>query len=201
MKILILCTNQRSVLRHWVDQLDDLRVSHCDDLNMPTQRIDWANALVLVHLIQPLVQLAQIRELVERGSSVLVLSNAPSGFEGAQLFKLGIKGYLNTYTQVEKIKQIIDVVRQGNVWLGQAVMSAMIQGISQQVPVGTDWKQGLTEREIETAEAILQGKSNKAIAEQLFISERTVKAHVHSLLDKFGVKDRLALVLAIQRAS
>lgn len=196
---LILCSDQFSVIKHWAAQLEGLKVSRCDDLKTEYAHIDWTQAIVLVHLGDAALTLSRITQLVARGSSVLVMSNTPNAPEGAQLFKLGIKGYLNTYTQVDKLRQIVEVVRQGNVWLGQSVMRAMITDIGAKSDIQQAWTSGLTEREIATAQAILQGKSNKEIAQDLCISERTVKAYVHSLLEKFAVKDRLALVLAIQR--
>jgi DNA-binding NarL/FixJ family response regulator len=195
----MLCSDRLSVLKHWAGQIDELKVGRCDELATEYEHIDWRQAMVLVHLGDRALSHSHIQQWVARGSSVLVMSNTPNAPEGAQLFKLGIKGYLNTYTQVDKLKQIVEVVRQGNVWLGHSVMRAMISDISAKSTIEQAWKVGLTEREIATAEAILQGKSNKEIAEVLCISERTVKAYVHSLLEKFAVKDRLALVLAIQR--
>lgn len=53
----------------------------------------------------------------------------------------------------------------------------------------------LTPREQATVQAVCQGLSNKAVAEQLHISERTVKQHLTSSFAKLGVKDRMQLVL------
>ena len=56
----------------------------------------------------------------------------------------------------------------------------------------------LSEREAQVARAVAQGRSNKEVAEQLFISERTVKAHLGAIFDKLGVRDRVQLVLKLQ---
>jgi DNA-binding NarL/FixJ family response regulator len=55
----------------------------------------------------------------------------------------------------------------------------------------------LTAREQETAALLARGASNKEIARQLDITERTVKAHVGAMLEKLGVRDRLRLSLII----
>lgn len=53
----------------------------------------------------------------------------------------------------------------------------------------------ITKRETEVAGLICQGLSNRQIAEQLFISEKTVKTHVSNILLKLGIKDRMQLVV------
>ncbi len=58
----------------------------------------------------------------------------------------------------------------------------------------------LSEREKQVVELISQGFKNKEIAERMFISEQTVKNHLHNIFDKLGVSDRLELALyAIHR--
>ena len=53
----------------------------------------------------------------------------------------------------------------------------------------------LSEREKQVVELIAQGFKNKEIAERMFISEQTVKNHLHNIFDKLGVSDRLELAL------
>lgn len=141
-----------------------------------------------------------IDQLLQKGYSVLFCSNHPSQEEGITWFQKGIKGYLNAYAQPELIKQAVLTINSNNIWLGQNVMQAMIVALQSNEPqIDLSWQNGLTEREVQVANAILNGDSNAQIAEALFITERTVKSHVHNLLEKFAVKDRLALVLKIQK--
>jgi DNA-binding NarL/FixJ family response regulator len=53
----------------------------------------------------------------------------------------------------------------------------------------------ISDREKEIVEHVAQGFRNKEIGEKLFISEQTVKNHLHNIFDKLGVSDRLELVL------
>ena len=60
------------------------------------------------------------------------------------------------------------------------------------------WASSLTEREFEVAKAVALGASNKEIATQLGITERTIKAHVGAVLEKLQVRDRLQLALLVK---
>jgi DNA-binding NarL/FixJ family response regulator len=53
----------------------------------------------------------------------------------------------------------------------------------------------LSQREREIVALVAQGYKNKEIAEKMFISEQTVKNHLHNIFDKLGVSDRLELAL------
>jgi len=130
--------------------------------------------------------------------NVLVFANTPTDLEGLQLFQQGVKGYLNTFASVERIEQALATIRAGSIWLGQNVMQAMIQSLIDEQQPKTSWKDLLTAREQETTELVLESKTNKEIAKQLDITERTVKSHLHNVFEKLEVSDRLALVLKIK---
>ncbi len=55
----------------------------------------------------------------------------------------------------------------------------------------------LSERELETLRLVARGMSNRAIAEELFISEKTVKNHLYSAFKKLGVRDRTQAAMAV----
>lgn len=193
---LYLCTEDTHVLERWA-QIKNVLIERCNDLKMFNE--NNAGAIALIHLTErDDGQQDEIYNLIQYGVKVIALSNMPSASEGARLFKWGIKGYLNTFTDLPKIEQAIEVVKQDNVWLGQTVMSALIQKITQETPsTSIDWKEGLTERQLATANAILKGHTNREIAEKLSVSERTVKSYVQQLLERFDTRDRLGLVLKI----
>lgn len=128
---------------------------------------------------------------------IIAFSNSPTDFEGLQLFQNGIKGYLNTFATIERIAQAVSTVQAGSVWLGQSVMQAMIESLAKQNKSKDEWKESLTDREQQTTALVLERKTNKEIAHQLEITERTVKAHLHNVFEKLQVTDRLSLVLKI----
>jgi ATP/maltotriose-dependent transcriptional regulator MalT len=68
------------------------------------------------------------------------------------------------------------------------------QGNTLQVESTSALLETLTKRERQMIDAIVTGETNKEIAEKLFISEQTVKWHIHQLYQKFGVKNRASAI-------
>jgi len=130
----------------------------------------------------------------------VVLSNRPNAKEAAYSLSKGARAYTNAHAGPKTIKQICDVIASGNVWLGQSMMQNFIKMVNEKKPPPNDhWQDDLTRREVDVAELLRQGLSNKLIARQLNITERTVKAHISSLFEKKNVHDRLHLVLELSK--
>jgi len=133
---------------------------------------------------------------------VVVLSDQPSDEEALSCFAAGARGYCNTHSAAELLRRIADVVLQGGLWIGESLMQRLLQGTARvPMPAPTwaprDWAALLTEREREVAAAVADGASNKEIARQLGITERTIKAHTGAIFEKLGVRDRLQLSLVV----
>ncbi len=192
---LVLYSSDKNVQQHWQQQLETVQI------NTSKQQ----KAVVLFHLTDTAgLQLPALKKLIEQGSKVLVLVDTLQVEQGVQLFRQGVKGYLETFTPTALLLRAVDQVEQGRVWLGQDIMAALIQQVntSDEDPATLEERllnANFTPREMEVAKGVLAGESNKTIAETLFISERTVKAHVHALLRKKQVKDRLAFVIKIKK--
>lgn len=160
-------------------------------------RFEPQNTILLCQLANK--SIAKQLILLAKDFDVIAFANKTNDFEGLQLFQAGVKGYLNTFATQERIEQALQTVAAGNVWLGQSVMQALIQSVSIEPSQNSkdDWKNLVTEREQQTIEQVLLGKNNKQIAEELNITQRTVKSHLHNVFEKLEVTDRLALVLKI----
>ena len=112
---------------------------------------------------------------------------------------------MNTHAGPNTLQQIADVVYEGGIWLGADLMQLLIARA--QVPVSSNtneadtldlsWQEKLTKREIDVAKLISQGASNKLVARELDIAERTVKAHVTAIFSKLEVSDRLKLAILL----
>ncbi|MBU1237372.1 MAG: response regulator transcription factor [Gammaproteobacteria bacterium] len=133
---------------------------------------------------------------------IVVLSDQSSDDEALDCFAVGARGYCNTHAVPELLRRVADVVLQGGLWIGEALMQRLLQGTARipvSAPAGasSDWSALLTERERQVALAVAEGASNKEIARQLGITERTVKAHTGAIFEKLGVRDRMQLSLVV----
>lgn len=155
---------------------------------------------VLVPPGQPAARLvAPIRRRVgER--PLIILADEPGEEDALAALGAGAAGYCNSHAAPEVLRQVATVVENGGLWVGQRLMQRLLAGTARLMPPvaeGGGWAASLTEREREVAQAVAQGGSNKEIARQLDITERTIKAHVGAILEKLGARDRLQLSLIV----
>lgn len=116
----------------------------------------------------------------------------------------GARAFLDSAAGPEVVRQAIDVVVSGSIWAPRRLLSKLIDRLLG-VPEAGDTSFGklhLTERERQVLELILSAQSNREIARQLGIEERTVKAHVGRLMRKTGAENRIELsIMALNRQS
>jgi len=137
---------------------------------------------------------------------VIACADVPNDEQGLELLKIGIYGYCNTWIAAPQLERVIEQVKSGEVWVGRTLILRLINDLSAasqagSEPMTSDWLEGLTKREHEVAHLVGQGASNKVIANQLDITERTAKAHLSAIFRKTGCKDRIHLALQINQTN
>ncbi|MCW8995382.1 MAG: LuxR C-terminal-related transcriptional regulator [Psychromonas sp.] len=95
------------------------------------------------------------------------------------------------YTMSEGMKKILN----GELWLSRKVSAALIELHRKEKSFTSNIIADLTRREEEIMKLLLLGASNSQIAEQLFVSENTVKTHLYNIFKKIKVKNRLQAVM------
>lgn len=134
-------------------------------------------------------------------SRPLALADAPEHEQGLHLLGLGVRGYGHTLSPAATLCLMVDTVCNDGVWVGAALMTQLIGFLSRVLPEKSridGWRDPLSLREQEVVEQLLTGASNKIIAREMGISERTVKAHLSAVFDKLHVTDRLQLLLKVR---
>ena len=136
--------------------------------------------------------------------AIVALSDRPDDDEALACFAAAARGSCNSHAAPAVLRQVAGVALQGGLWIGEALMQRLLQATARLPlpapavePADHDWAASLTERERQVAVAVAGGASNKEVARQFDITERTVKAHVGAILDKLGVRDRLQLSLVV----
>jgi DNA-binding NarL/FixJ family response regulator len=171
------------------------------------QAIELAAALepdvILMDLVMPHVDgvgaMREIRRLVS-GSRVIVLTSYLDDDRLLPAIEAGADGYLLKDVEPAELARAIRTVQAGEAMIAPTVAGRLLRSLSQPRGRAAGDGERLTPREHEVLALIAAGRSNKRIALELGIAEKTVKTHVGHVLAKLGVSDRTqAALLAVQR--
>jgi len=130
-------------------------------------------------------------------TKVIVLTASDDEGEYVQAMKFGTSGIVLKQTATELLIKSIRKVYNGEIWLDSRTTAAVMKQFAAPGEAGGKDRERspLSQREREIVVLVAQGFKNKEIAERMFISEQTVKNHLHNIFDKLGVGDRLELAL------
>jgi DNA-binding NarL/FixJ family response regulator len=156
--------------------------------------------VILMDLVMPKLDgVGAMRELRARvpGSRVIVLTSFLDDERLLPAIQAGAAGYLLKNAEPAELARAIRAAQAGETIIDPTVASRLVQAIADGRPSTAE--RSLTRREREVLELIARGRSNKRIAFELGISEKTVKTHVGHVLAKLGVSDRTqAALLAVR---
>ena len=146
-----------------------------------------------------LLQRIQTKKLKTK---IIVLTASEDEDECVQAMKYGTSGIVFNQTATGLLIKSIRKVYEGEIWLDSRTTAAAMRQFASPSDAGPREREtsAISNREREVVACVAQGFKNKEIAEKLFISEQTVKNHLHNIFDKLGVSDRFELALyAIDR--
>lgn len=133
-------------------------------------------------------------------ANVLVFTSRDNEQDIFAALAAGATGYIMKGASPDQIISSIRAINEGTAWLDPAIAKVVLRNIKQNSQQNNNYTTknpskvaiaaGLTEREMEVLGLIVEGLSNALIAERLFITRATAKAHVHSILQKLCVDDR-----------
>jgi DNA-binding NarL/FixJ family response regulator len=179
-------------------------LSNAPDIEVVGSAADGVAAMEIFKSVRPDVTLMDLQmprrggvEAIQRIRSqwpdarIIVLTTFDGDEDIYRAMQAGAKAYLLKGMEVEELLTAIRAVHAGHARVPSSIAEKLAQRVA---------SQDLTAREVEVLERILAGRANKEIANDLNISEATVKSHVNSLLSKLGVDDRThAAMVALQR--
>lgn len=154
-------------------------------------------ALVWLHNLAPADFLPQL----PKGVRVIALHDEPKDENGLAALSAGAAGFANAHSAPNLLQTIESVVRNDGLWVGESLLSRLLRGLGKTYAIPAEEHPALnklSDREREVALKVVNGECNKEIARDLGLADRTVKAHLSSIFDKLGVRDRLQLALLLK---
>lgn len=177
-----------------------------DDIRVVGEAVSGDDALAKVPVCQPDVVLMDINMPEKNGVEVtgilkkqfpsmkiLVLTMHSHDEYFMSAIREGADGYLLKDAPSEQVVEAIRTVARGESVIHPSMTKKLLNFHQQQQEQTKD--NTLTEREYEVLQCLVEGLSNKEIADRLFISDKTVKIHVSKIFKKFDVKSRSQVVI------
>lgn len=179
-----------------------------DDLEVVGEAADGAEAVrlaaelapdvVLMDLLMPVMDGVTAIGHIRRehpGIEVIALTSVLEDASVVGAVRAGAIGYLLKDTESDALRRAIKAASEGQVQLSPEAAARLMRELRQ-----PEEPEPLTERETEVLRLVAAGRSNKEIARDLGIGEKTVKTHVSSVLGKLGLQSRTQAALYAVRS-
>ena len=146
------------------------------------------------------LNLSRIMNLIKKNKVskvILIIDNDYNENLLINAIRSGVRGYLLKDTDSAHLVKSVTAVHSGELWVERKLMGKVLDGSA--YPAKTVRGKGeiydLTETEIKIIKLVLNGYTNKDVADELYISEKTVKFHLYKVFKKLKVKNRSELIL------
>lgn len=124
---------------------------------------------------------------------VVVLAGNINDDEVMEVMRLGAKGVVLKEMAPTLLVQCIRKVAAGGVWLEKESVGRALEKMLRTQQAREQVRALLTSREVEIVRMVASGLGNREVGEKLFISEGTVKSHLHTIYEKLGIRSRVQL--------
>lgn len=206
-RIRVLIADDHTIFREGLRRLLEAE----DDITVVGEARTGTECVSLVKKFEPDVVLLDLKMPEQDGLAVLtalggqrteirtiVLTASEDERDYVEAVRQGARGIVLKQAATERLLEGVRKVHHGEIWIDQRVAADVMKaigGAAASPSGGVPKKPVLTPRELQIATLVTQGMRNKEIAQQLSISEQTVKNHLQNVYDKLGVSDRLELAL------
>lgn len=191
----LMCDGIKSILH----QTDDIRiidcVSHCETIMDKLNALESHIIMINIYRVDE-DQLALIQQISKNHPRIKVLINAmfDSEYFILRTIKAGANGYLGMNDGGNELKEAIYTLRNGYDFHGRSISNILLANYLKQHRNDEKGMEHLTQREKEVLHLFGKSKTNKEIAEELFISVRTVESHKNNIMKKINLKTTVDLV-------
>lgn len=153
--------------------------------------------VVLCDVRMPVMDGVEAAGRIAQHSKVLMLTYAEEEHLVTGAIRAGAAGYLvHGRFAPEELERAVKDIHRGESVLSPAVVTMVFDALRRGPDETHEGPHSLTEREREIANLLAQGRANKEIAQELFISEKTVKNHINRIYSKLGVANRAEAIAA-----
>lgn len=198
--IRVLCVDDHPLMRDGIA----FALQSQKDMELVGQAVDGEEALTLFRELRPDITLMDLQmpgmngiatiEAIRKEfpkARIVVLTTYSGDVQASRALKAGALGYLLKSMLRTELLGTIRTVHAGGRRIPPEIASELAEHIS---------ADALSQREVEVLRSVAAGNSNKIVADELSITEDTVKGHMKSILSKLGANDRThAVLIAIKR--
>jgi two-component system, NarL family, response regulator LiaR len=188
----------REGLRAYLDLESDIEVvgEAKDGREAVRQAQELGPDVILMDLVMPVMDGVEATATIKQqrpGTRIIVLTSFVDDEKVVPAIKAGATSYLLKDVAAVDLVRAIRGAQAGQAQLHPEAARRLMQQV--RAPRKPDAATELTEREQEVLRLLAQGRSNKEIARELVVSERTIKGHVSNILGKLGLQDRTQAAL------
>ena len=202
-RIKVLVVDDHAMFRQGIRSL----LETCDDIDVVGEAADGSEAVEEVRRVAPHVVLMDIGMPVMGGveatrriqkeapnTRVLVLTQYEDSEYVLSMLRAGAKGYISKTATGEELVSAIRTVHRGESFLYPSAATMLVEEYLMRHGGEKDEYERLTDREREILQLVAEGRTNREIADRLFISVKTVLRHRTNIMEKLGFHNRTELI-------
>jgi DNA-binding NarL/FixJ family response regulator len=165
----------------------------------------YKNSSVNIFVVEfelPGFEVSKIKNLINKNSHIKLMVLLNKDYEDEILVKIiraGASGYILKGSDSNHLRKAVKGVCANELWVERRILSRVVKDVINENKADTEKVDNtiveLTEAESKIVKLVLQGLSNRKIADHLYLSEKTVKFHLYKTFKKLKVKNRSELIL------